>query len=225
MVFFLIILAILFLFSLFILLLLLSNIEIEIKDLYFSSIMKKNKKLKNYLLFIRLKLFGKLTILRVKIDNKKISKMLESKILESKIFQKFNDSNKIKEIILKNKKEILKKQNINYLKFLNIKIKKLILYMDISASNSILTSFAVAIIASLISIILAGNVQKYDKNKYKYKITPIYEYNPILKINLNCIIDVKIVHIINVIYMLIKKRSVKYDERTSNRGAYVCSND
>ena len=225
MIFLLIILTILFLFSLFLFLLLLSNIQIEIKDLDFDSSNKKNYKLQNYVFFIRLKLFGKITILKIRIDNKKINKMKKSKIFKNKMFQNFNDFNKLKEILEKNRKEILKKQNIQYIKYLDIEIKKFILCMDISVANSVLTSFAVVIISSIISIILARNVKEYDKSKYKYKITPIYEYNPVLKISLNCIIDVKIVHIINVIYMLIKKRSVKYDERTSNRRAYVFSNE
>ena len=97
--------------------------------------------------------------------------------------------------------------------------------MRVSALDNIITSFAVATISSIISIILARNIKKYEKDKYIYSIIPIYEDKPMLKIKLNCIIDIKIVHIMNVIYMMLKKRSGKYDERTSNRRAYVCSND
>ena len=58
-----------------------------------------------------------------------------------------------------------------------------------------------------------------DQNYY-YKIMPIYGKGNILKLNLSCIINLKLVHIINIIYMIIKKeRSDKY-VRTSNRGTY-----
>ena len=80
-------------------------------------------------------------------------------------------------------------------------------------------------ISSIISIILARNIETYDKTKYKYIITPKFEDETIVKIKLNYKIDIKIVHIINVIYMLIKKRSVKYDERASNRRTYASLNE
>ncbi len=222
MIVFFIVLIILFLISLVFLMLCLSNLEIEINKLYFDSNNKKHKKLKKYLFYIRLKLFDKIPWLKVKIDREKIIKIKNSKLFKSKMLQKLNKVNNIKEIILKNKKEIF---NINNLKELNIKLKQLDLDMKISVLDNIITSFSVALIASLISIIMAKTATKYCTNKYRYIITPIYEYKPILKVKLNCIIDLKIVHIMNIIYILVKKRSVEYDERTSNRRAYVCSHD
>ncbi len=225
MVIFFIFLIILFLITSLFLLLLLSNIEVEINKLCFNTNNAKYEKLEDYLFYIRLKLFDKITWIKIKIDSEKIDKIKRSKVLKSKIFEKLNKSYNIKSILLKNRKKILKKDNIKYIKELDIEVKRLILYMDICTSSSIFTSFAVVAIATIISIVLAKSIKKYSKNKYKYIITPIYEYKPRLKIELNCIIDIKIVHIMNVIYMLIKKRSVVYDERTSNRGAYVCSNE
>lgn len=222
MIVFFIILTILFLITSFFLLLLLSNIEIEIAKLWFDSSNIKEEKLENFLFYIRLKFLDKITWFKIRIDSKKIIKIKKSKLLKSKTFEKISKMKNIKESILKNKKEII---NIRNLKDLDIKIEQLNLDMKISASDYIITSFFVAFIASVISIILAKNIKRYEKNKYRYLITPIYEYKPTLKIKLNCIIDIKIVHIMNVIYMLVKKRSVEYDERTSDRRTYVCSND
>lgn len=222
MIVFFIILTILFLFTSFFLLLLLSNIEIEIAKLWFDSSNIKGEKLENFLFYIRLKFLDKITWFKIRIDSKRIIKIKKSKLLKSKTFEKISKMKNVKESILKNKKEII---NIRNLKDLDIKIEQLNLDMKISASDYIITSFFVAFIASVISIILAKNIKRYEKNKYRYLITPIYEYKPTLKIKLNCIIDIKIVHIMNVIYMLVKKRSVEYDERTSDRRTYVCSND
>lgn len=219
---FLILLTILFLISLLFLFLLLSNLEIEINKLWFDSSNKKGEKLKDYLFYIRLKILDKITWIKIKIDDKKIKKIKNSKLLKSKTFEKINKMKNVKESILKNKKEIL---NIRNLKDLDIKIEQLNLDMKISVSDYIITSFSTAFIASVISIILAKKIKKYEENRYRYLISPIYEYKPTLKIKLNCIIDIKIVHIMNVIYMLVKKRSVEYDKRTSNRRTYVCSND
>lgn len=220
MIVFFIILAILFFLSLISLILCLSNLEIEISNLWIDSENKKHHKLKSYLFCIRLKLLDKFTWFKIKIDKNKM-KAIEN----SKIFNKINKPESIRNIIAKNKKEILKQDNIKYIKDINLKIKQLDLNIKLSTSDAIITSFGVAILASIISIFLAKNIEKFETNKYIYTITPIYNQKPSIKIKLNCIISIKIVHIMNVIYMLIKKRSVKYDERTSNRRTYVCSND
>jgi len=225
MILFLIILTIIFFLSLLLFLLCLSNIEIEIKDLKFDSENKKHYKLENYLFFIRIKLLDKITWFRIRIDKNKMKKIENSKIFKSKIFNKINEYERIRDIILKNRKEILKKGNIKYIKGIEPKIKQLKLDMKLCTSDSIFTSFSVAILASILSLLLAKNVEKFKSNKYRYIITPKYEQKPSIIIKLNCIIGIKIVHIMNVIYMLIKKRRVEYDERTSNRRTYVCSND
>ena len=225
MILFFIILAILFFISLFFLLLCLSNLEIQIDKLNLDTNNKKHNKLESYLFYIRLKLLDKITWFKIKIDKEKMKTIENSKIFKSKIFNKVNEYEHIKDILVKNKGEIFKKSNIKYIKELNINFKKLDLYIELCTSNSIFTSFSVVTIASLISISLARSIQKYNKSKYNYTIIPKYEDKLRLKINLNCIIDIKIVHIINVIYMLIKKGRVEYDERTSNRRANVCSNN
>lgn len=225
MVVFFTILTILFFLALISLMLCLSSLEIEINDLYINSENKKHHKLQNYLFSIRLKLLDKITWLKIKIDKNKMKKIENSKIFKSKIFNKVNEYEYIRDIILKNKEEIFKKDNIKYIKEINPKVNQFKLNMQICTLDGVFTSFGVAILAAIISILLAKNVEKFDKNKYKYVITPIYEQKPKIKIELNCIISIKIVHIMNVIYMLMKKRRVEYDERTSNRGSYVCSDD
>ena len=222
MIVFFIVLTIMLLISLIFFMLCLSDIEIEIKKLVFDSENKKRKKLQVYNTIIRIKLFNKFTWLKFKIDNNKIIKIKKSKFINNKIYEYLNDITKLKEIILKNKKEFI---NLNILKELNLDIKKLDLEIKLSVLDSIMTSFSVAIISSIIAILLAKNIKTYNRNKYNYIVTPIYEYKPIFKIKLNCIISVKIVHIMNIIYILIKKRSVEYDERASNRRTYVCGND
>lgn len=216
-----IILTILFLIWLLTLILCLSSLEIEINKLWFDSNNKKHHKLEDYLFYIRIKLLDEITWIKIKIDKKKIKSLENSRVFKSKILNKYN----IREIVLKNKKEIFKKNNINFIKELDINIDKLNLYMELCTSNSIFTSFTVVVVASIISMILANNTKEYDRTKYNYSITPIYKDKLSLKTKLNCIISIRIVHIINVIYMLIKKRREEYDERTSDRRAYVCSND
>jgi len=225
MIVFFIILAILFFVSLIFLMMCLSNLEVEIYNLLIDSESKKNHKLQDYLFYIRVKLLDKITLFNIKIDKNKMKKIENSKIFKSKVLNKMNQYENIKDIILKNKKEILKKENIKYIKEIKPRIKRLDLDMEICTSDSAFTSFSVAIFASIISIILANGIKKFESNKYRYRITPKYAQEPSIKTKLNCIISMKVVHIMNVIYMLIKKRREEYDERTSDRRTYVCSND
>ena len=219
MIVFFIVLTVLFFLSLILFMLCASNLEIEVNKFWFDSNNNKNEKIKDYLFYIRLKSFGKITWFKVKIDDKKIVK-IKNQI--SKIFEKIIKSNNLKDIIIKNRSEIF---NLDNIRILDIMIKRLNLQIKLSAIDSILTSFSIVIISTIISIILARSIKKYQKDKYNYVISPIYETKPIFKIKLNCIIDIKIVHIMNIIYILIKKRSVVYDKRTSDRRTYVCSND
>jgi len=225
MIIFFIILTILFFISLLVLMLCLSSLEIEVYNLCFNSENKKNNKLQNYLFCIRLKLLDKITWFKIEIDKKKMKKIENSKIFKSRIFNKINEYEHIRDIVLKNKENIFKSSNIKYIKEIKPKIKRLDLNMELCTSDSIFTSFTVATLASIISIILAKNIKKIEKNKYNYIITPKYEEEPNIKIKLSCIISIKIVHIMNVIKILINKRSVEYDERTSNRRTYASLND
>ena len=213
-----IILIILFLLSSILFMLCFSNLEIEIKKYNFNSD-NKYKKLEDYFVDIKLKLFDKLSWIKIRIDNKKVEKIKESKILENKIFKNLKYYKEIK----LHRKEILNKRNLNKL---NIKIKKLNLDTDISLIDNIFTSCAVSIIASGISVLLARTNDGIDREKYRYRISPIYKAELSLKVKLNCIIDIKIVHIMSIIFELIKKRRVElYEGRTSNRRTYVFSDD
>jgi len=104
-------------------------------------------------------------------------------------------------------------------------INKFNLRIKIAVIDVMITSFVVAIISSFVSIILAKGIKDYESKKINFKIAPIYKENIQINISLNCIFNVQMVHIINILYMLFKKRSVEYDERTSNRRTYVCSNE
>lgn len=219
------ILGILFFISLIFFMICLSNLEIEIKEFKLDTKNIKYKKLEEYLIYIKIKLLDKFTWLKIKINHKRIKKLRKTKLIKLNLFRKISNFYTMEDTILENRKEIFTKENLRYFKDLKITIKKLDLYLKISTGFPNLTVYAVAIIASVISIILAKNIKDYSRDKYKYIVFPMYTLKPAIKISLNCIINVKMVHIINIIYMLKKKRSVRNDERTSDRRAYVCSND
>lgn len=215
MIFFLIIIGfVLTIFSL-LFILFISTIQIEIKNLVINS---TNKKDNNINLYIRLKVLNKLTYLKIELNKERIIKF---KVLDKRILERINE---IQNKLMINRKEILNIDAIRTLRHLNIEIDNLKLNLKIGLADSFLTSITVGMISTLISILIAKNTKEYS-NKC-YSIMPQYNENPLIKIQLNCIINIKMIHIINVIYMLSKKkRSGEYNERTSDRRSYASIND
>lgn len=112
-------------------------------------------------------------------------------------------------------------ETLKIIKCLNVKIERLNLKINVGIEDASLTSYTVAIISSLLSIILPHLVKKEDTKKIKYEVNPVYNTFT-FNLNLDSIISLKIVHIIYVIYNLVKKGSNK-DDRTSNRRPYANS--
>ena len=208
MILFLMLILAIFFTTLLFLLICLSTLEVEIKKMN-----NNNNKIK-IIAYIRLKLFNTITWIKIKVDNKKIERIKKYNITKKGI-DKFNNI----------KLKILKKENIKYIKKLDIKIKKLDMILKIGAINPIITSFIVTAISIFFSVLVSKKIENYSKEKIMYSIKPIYTEEPNIIINLNCIISVKMVHIINIIYTLLKKvRSGCKYERTSNRRAYAYCN-
>ena len=195
----------------------LSTIELRVFNLKIDT--RKNKKIEEgYVFSLSLKLLGFLKWFRLKIDSKKLNKILKSKkINKAKL--------KIIKNLLDDKKNFVRIKEFKILKILNIKLKELKLYSSFDLEDVNLTTYFTAILGSTIGILIGNSAEKFDNKKYNYIITPEYTNKNFLKLNLNCIFNVKIVHIINVIYLILQKRSeVKY-ARTSNRRTYDYSNE
>lgn len=192
-----------------VLLILLSNIKLEVTKLHISN----NETEKINILFkskIRLYLFGKIPIFKITIDNNKIRNLYKS----GKI-----DINK-----LKGNKQ-LNKEALKLLKNMKIRIEKFKLKGYIGTENAAFTAFLVTFLNIIISIIINQKINQYKKEKYKYAVDSVYINQNIVNLEINCIISVKMVHIINVIYILFKKGRVNKNERTSNRRSYAYSNE
>lgn len=202
-----IVLVFVFLISLITFVTALSYVEIEVKKFKFNSNYKKDKRVEDYLIYMRFKFLNK--IIWMKLEYKKTKK---HKIFNHKMINKVIDF-----------KDVLR---IKYLKYLNPRVHKIDLNVKVDAFDTVTTSIGVGIVSSIISIILANRIDNYNSKEYNYSITPIYGEKPQIIITLSCIFNVKMVHIINIVYMLFKrKRSVKYDERASDRRTYACRNE
>ena len=197
----LIFLCIIIILFLFFLVLLLSSIKLEIKDFELSNITEITTK--DYMIKMSINLFGKIKIFSIKLNSNKLKK----------IYSK----SKLEKINLKEIKEIF---TVEYIKNLKLELMYLNVKVKIGLEDVILTSSLVFIISTAISILLPHIIKIYNSENYKYEILPLYVNTNSYYIKLHCIIQLKIVHIINIIYIYLKKgRSDKY-ERASNRRSY-----
>lgn len=185
-----------------------STLHIQIKNLSVSNMEPKNTN--EYAIIFSLYLGNKIKWIWFRLNDKKVRKMYSKMQLEKLDFKKFRKDFKVKDL-----KELPKLQP---------KISYLNLDANLGVISPITTSFLVATIASIISIALPYLAKSIKKKRYIYNIKPLYYNKNLYKINLNCIIEIKMVHIINIIFILIKKGRKKNEQSTtSNRKPYAYS--
>ena len=188
-----------------ILILIFSKIKIEVENFRFSSI--KNRHInKDYKITIMLCVFSKIPIAKINITKQKLEKL---KVKE-----------KIKRINIKEIKDnkALDKKILEIIKRINIIIKKIYLKIDLGTENSALTSIIIPIISTFIAFLFRIAMKEY-KNQ-TFVINPIYINQNIINIAFSGIFEIKMIHIINIIYILNKKEGEDKNERTSNRRSY-----
>ena len=189
-----------------------STLNIRIQKLYFSN--QNLKKMKwDYLVFLELSLFGMIKIIKLRIDPKKMAR----------IAQKFKVKEKMQEMDFKQMKQDLpdKKEQIEIIKRLKINLEEFHFVLELGTKDVLITSAMIAFLSSILGIAIARVIKKYQEEKYEYKMIPVYQNKNIINLNANCIIQVKMVHIIGIIFTLVRKRKEKQKhERTSNRRSY-----
>ena len=179
-----------------------STLHIQIKNLSVSNMEPKNTN--EYAIIFSLYLGNKIKWIWFRLNDKKVRKMYSKMQLEKLDFKKFRKDFKVKDL-----KELPKLQP---------KISYLNLDANLGVISPVTTSFLVATISSIISIALPYLATSLKKERYIYNIKPLYYNKNLYKINLNCIIEIKMVHIINIIFILIKKGKKKNEQSTtSNR--------
>ncbi len=203
---------ILIILTLFIVGILFSTLNIRVEKLYFSN--QSLEKLKwNYFIVLELSLFSMIKAIKLRIDPKRVEKILKKR----------NIKEKVKEINFKQIKQDLpdKEEQVKLMKRLKIKLEEFHFVLELGTKDVLITSAMIAFLSSVLGIAIARVIKKYQEEKYEYKMIPVYQNKNIINLNLNCIIQVKMVHIICIIFTLLRKRKEKQKhERTSNRRSY-----
>lgn len=186
-------------------LLLFSTLRIQIKDLEASS--QKTKTHLQYKITISMYLANKLKWFKMSFDEKQVKKIMRKVPIAKIDLQTLEKDSNL--------------QNLKALKKLQMKFAQFALKAKIGLESPVITAFLVAFLSASISILLPKFTKKIESKKYQYHIVPIYQNKNLYEINLNCIIELKMVHIINVIYIFTKKGKSDENERTtSHRKSY-----
>lgn len=185
------------------------KIQIQICDLKINSQIS-NIIDKSYKYILKIYVFNIIPIIKINITEEKIKKIEQNK----QLMEKFKKE-KIK--ILKDKNKI-DKEILNKMKKLKIKIQKINLDIIIGTENAAITALLIPAISTILSISLRNKIAKNKKNYFS--IQPKYINQNLIKINLKCIFEIKMIHIIFIIYIINKKRKGDKYERTSNRRTY-----
>lgn len=184
-----------------------SKIEINVRNIRFTSYKVQERHLQeDYNIEVKLYVLKFLRILKINITKEKLEKLkLENKIKKLE-----------KKLILKDVKFDV--NVFDLLKNLKIIFEELNLKVEIGTENSALTSIIFGIISGIIPIMLRNQIKNIEKQKIDIK--PVYLNENLLNIELNCIFNIKMIHIIYVMYILNKKRRDEKYVRTSNRRSY-----
>lgn len=199
-----ILLAFVIFFNLALLIVVLSNIKLEIKKLNISNV-KEKLKIK-FKLSLSVYLLDKIKIFEIKLDNIRFSKLLKSGKINMQKMKLDKEANKLIIYVIKHS---------------NITIEKIELNGFFSTEFPILTSTIYAITEAILPIVIAPKI----KGKYINKIEFLNISKNVINLNAVCIINAKIVNIINTLYLLKKKGGSENNGKSSNRRPYAYCNE
>ena len=184
-----------------------SKIRIDVKKFEYCSANKKHIN-PNYYLQLSWIILNKIPIIKIKLNKHTVKKL--------KLKDKFVDI----DVKMWEERKKIDKETISIIKKIDFAIRKLKLKIDIGTENSAITSLLIPIVSTLISFLLRNKMK--TKEEQTYIVQPIYKDQNYLNITISGIFDIKMNHIINVIYLLSRKnkKGVKKYERTSNRRSY-----
>ena len=203
-------LKIILIISIFLILIITVKVEVKIRNIKYNSEKVKGERLaNNYQIIIKILTLEKIPIFRLKINKSKIEKINAKTHLKQKIKEEIQKQDIAKAIEME-KKYDLKKLIPEVYKNIKLGTENINLKIDIGTENVVLTSFIIPIISTILAFTVKRN----------FEVQPIYQNKNIIKFELNGIFSVKMIHIIDTICILKKKRRVYKNERTSNRRTY-----
>jgi len=161
---------------------------------------------KKYKIIVKLYFLSKLRYFKIELDKDKLKPIIE----QAKVNFEKSNNRRIEKEIFKDRKVIK-----NVIKESKIDLEYLNLDFSLGTEFILLTTVIITTLSTIFPMLANKFIRKYDSKNYIYKFTPIYNKNDI-RLELDCIISIKLVHIINVILSILFKKGVFKNVRTSN---------
>ena len=202
-----------------VILIIFSKIRIEVENFKYSSnisILNRKHINNNYCIILKLCILKNLPIIKIQLTEEKLNKFKSNVKLKEKIRKEIGKID-----VKKIKKEITSSKLKKISKTIKILIEKFNLKIELGTENAVVTAMIIPFISTLISFLLRNKVEKYKKQKYDIK--PVFLNKNMLNIEFSGIFQIKMIHIINIIYILNKKEGEDRNERTSDRRSYAYS--
>ena len=178
-----------------------STLEIKLDNLDIATDRKDVIK-RDFKIFLKIIVFNKISIFKVDLKNIKSKKINLGTVIEkAKIFEN------------KTNKQAALKDFIQSLKNFEVEIKDIDLKVELGTEDAAFTAISIGLISSILGIILKGK---------KFKAMPIYKDKNILKIKLDGIFRVNLIH---YIYKTIMKGRGKNERKSSYRRSYAYCNE
>lgn len=197
MIFVFILLGIIIFLCIYFLLILFSTIKIRLINLKFNNILQYKLQYE-YKIHIEIYFFNKIKILGIHLNQ-------NSKLFKKAKLPSISTDIKYSNFIFK----VLKK--------LHLQVEEFYMKFYLGTENTFFTNSLVLFLSIIVSIILPHIVETKDYNKIFYQILPIQNGKNCLDFKLNSIISIKMVHIINIIYIYLQEKGGDKNGRASNR--------
>ncbi len=175
-----------------------SKLKIVVNSLEFEMNGKVKAK-NNYQIRVGLYLYRKLKIIGITFEEDKI-KFLNFSITYKNLKQTKFFQNMIRKDAIELDKQVLK----DNIKLLSMRFEKVNLNVRLGTESTLITSFLTFAISTAISFILQKGITKYNPNKHKFIITPLYENRDNIAVYLDLIASFKFVNIVKVLFELNK---------------------
>ena len=175
-----------------------SKLKIVVNSLEFEMNGKVKAK-NNYQIRVGLYLYGKLKIIGITFEEDKI-KFLNFSITYKNLKQTKFFQNMIRKDAIELDKQVLK----DNIKLLSMRFEKVNLNVRLGTESTLITSFLTFAISTAISFILQKGITKYNPNKHKFIITPLYENRDNIAVYVDLIASFKFVNIVKVLFELNK---------------------
>lgn len=169
------------------------KLKVNIKRLDFE--MNGKVKSKNdYEINVGIYLFGVLRIAGFSIEEDGF-RILGKKIL----YRNIKNGKAYRNIVNRDVSTFNKEVITGNIKKLNVKFDKVNLNLKLGSDSTLITSFLTFIVSTFVSFVIQKSVTKYNPNKHKFIITPMYENRNVIRIFLELVVSLKIRNILKVL--------------------------